>query len=273
MAKRNDIQKLEGLAREMRLRILEMTYKAKSAHIGSAFSIVEILVALYFQYLNVSPADSEKKDRDRFVLSKGHGCPALYAVLCKRGFIPSEVLSEFSQDDGLLERHPVRNLKFGIENTAGSLGHGLSVAAGMAMASKLDKIKNRICVLMGDGEINEGSVWEAAMFASHHKLSNLIAMVDYNKIQALGDTAQVLDLEPLADKWRAFGWAVREVKGHDLSDILGCLKAIPFEKGRPSMMILHTTKGRGVSFMENNLLWHYRCPDKEEYAEAVKELS
>ena len=266
------INNLKEKAKEVRKMILYMLYKCKGPHIGSSFSIVEILVALYFKGLSISPKKYQDKNRDRFILSKGHACPALYATLFLRGFISKKVLDGFSVDGGTLEQHPTRNHRWGIEVSTGSLGHGLSIGAGMAVAGKADKRKYRVFVLLGDGEINEGSIWEAAMFASHNKLDNLIAIIDLNKIQALGNTEEVINMEPLAEKWRSFGWAVREIDGHNFKDILNVLEKIPFQRKKPSVIIANTTKGKGVSFMENDLLWHYRCPDEGEYKRALKEI-
>jgi transketolase len=270
---RRRIQHHEVTCKKVRKTILDMIYKTKSPHIGPSFSIVEILVALYFKYLNTSPDDPLNNKRDRFILSKGHACPALYAVLAERGFLSDEDLNGFAVDGGLLEQHPNRDIQKGIEVSTGSLGHGLSMGVGMALAGKVDKKTYRTFVLLSDGELNEGSVWEAAMFAGHHKLNNIVAIIDCNKIQALGFTKDVIDLEPLSKKWSSFGWSVKEIDGHDLQEIEDTLRTVPFEKDRPSVVIAHTIKGKGVSFMENELLWHYRTPDSNEYQKALEELS
>jgi len=259
-------------AKKIRKNILNMVYKAKVPHIGSSFSIVEILTALYFSCLKISPRVSQYKSRDRFILSKGHGCPALYAVLSHRGFLDQDAIRSFCSDGGSLEGHPNRDTKNGIEVSTGSLGHGLSIGVGMAIAEKYDISNNRIFVLMSDGESQSGFVWEAAMFAAQHKLDNLIAIIDYNKIQALGRVKEVIDLEPYKDKWAAFGWGVKEIDGHDFKEIFSALGSLPFIKEKPSVIIAHTVKGKGVSFMEDDLLWHYRCPDDKEYKKALKEL-
>ena len=269
---KKEILRFQSIAKNVRKRIIEMLYGCKGPHIGSSFSAVEILISLYFRCLSVSPEKCRDKDRDRFILSKGHGCPALYAVLAERGFFSEKILQGFSIDGGTLEQHPTRNIKWGLEVSSGSLGHGLSIGAGMAVAAKADKAKHRVFVLMSDGETNEGSVWEAAMLAAQHKLDNLIAIVDYNKIQALGRTEEVIDMEPYAEKWRSFGWAVREIDGHNFTQIINALEKVPFQPKKPSIVIAHTLKGKGVSFMEDKLLWHYRCPDKEEYEKALKEI-
>ena len=275
MAGANELQMndYENIAREIRRDVLNMIYEAKAPHIGSSFSIVEILVALYFRCLSVSPDRAQDEDRDVFILSKGHGCPALYSTLARRGFFSPHVLDGFGVNGGTLELHPTRDVEGGIEVSTGSLGHGLSIGAGMALAAKFDKSKRRVFALLSDGELNEGSVWEAAMFASHHKLDNLVAIVDYNKIQALGRTQAVVSLEPLAGKWRSFGWEVEEIDGHNFEQIISTLERLPFQQQKPSAIIAHTIKGKGVSFMENQLLWHYRCPDETEYTRALQELS
>ncbi|NOY39806.1 MAG: transketolase [Nitrospirae bacterium] len=266
----DDFLQYEEISKSVRISVLNMIHKTGSPHIGPCFSIVEILVALYFKSLNTSPEAAVDPDRDRFILSKGHACPALYAVLSERGFMSREDLKGFAVNGGTLEQHPARDLSRGIEVSTGSLGHGLSVAAGMALAGRVDSKHYKVYVLLSDGELDEGSVWEAVMFAGHHKLANLTALVDYNRMQALGDTGDILGLEPLGEKWRAFGWHVQEIDGHDFRQIFDALSSLSTEK--PNVLILHTVKGKGVSFMENQVLWHYRSPDEEEYEEALKEL-
>lgn len=266
------INKYRNIASCVRKEILDITYRSRSSHIGSSFSIVEILVALYFKCLSVSQQEPSGQDRDRFILSKGHGCPALYATLSLRGLLSKDVLKAFAKNGGKLEQHPTRNPRYGIEVSTGSLGHGLSIGTGMAVAGKYDQKKYRIFVLMSDGETNEGSVWEAAMLAAHQNLDNLIAIVDYNKMQALGSTREVINLEPFTDKWRSFGWAVREVDGHNVEELINSIEEIPFEVNKPSAIIAHTVKGKGVCFMEDELLWHYRCPDEGEYKKALSEI-
>ncbi|MDP2168343.1 MAG: transketolase [Thermodesulfovibrionales bacterium] len=270
MADGYSVENCLSISNRVRRSILDLVHRTKSPHIGSSFSTVEILVALYFNRLNVSPDDPLNPERDRFILSKGHACSALYAVLAERGFLSKEDLELFAVDGGRLEQHPNMDLGRGIEVSTGSLGHGLSIGAGMALAAKVDKKKYGIYVLLSDGELNEGSVWEALMFAGHHRLSNLVAFVDFNKIQALGFTKDIIDLEPLDEKWRSFGWHAQTADGHDFEEIFAALNSLSTEK--PNVVILHTIKGRGVSFMENKLLWHYRAPDDREYADALKEL-
>jgi len=254
-------------AQKVRRTILEMIYKTRSPHIGSSFSIVEILVALYFKVLNIS----DDADRDRFILSKGHACPALYATLYEKNFLTRGDIEGFAVDHGILEQHPKSDLKKKIEVSTGSLGHGLSIGAGMSLAAKVARKPFRVFVLLSDGELNEGSVWEAVLFAGHHALNNLTALVDFNKMQALGFTRNILNLEPLGEKWRSFGWHPQEVDGHDFGQIFRAVHNLSSD--RPNVIILHTTKGKGVSFMENNLLWHYRAPDDHEFLLAKTELS
>ena len=265
--------KYKAICNNVRKIILDLIYRTKSPHIGSSFSCVEILVSLYFKILNISPDDPLNDNRDRFILSKGHACPALYAVLFKKGFLSLDELKGFAVDGGLLEQHPTRDVRKGIEVSTGSLGHGLSIGVGMALAGKIDKKTYRTFVLLSDGELNEGATWEAALFASHHGLDNLVAIVDCNKIQALGFTKDIIDMGPLKKKWTSFGWAVKEVDGHDIGRICRVLSRIPFTERKPSVLIANTIKGKGVSFMENQLLWHYRAPDNEEYQMAIEELA
>jgi transketolase len=234
--------------------------------------MAELLAVLYGSVLRVRPGEPSWPERDRFILSKGHGCAALYAVLAECGFFPLEWLDTFCQNGSPLAGHVTHIGVPGIEVSTGSLGHGLSIACGMALAAKRDGKSYRIFALLSDGECDEGSTWEPILFASHHRLDNLIAMVDYNKIQSLGTVKEVMDLEPLADKWLSFGWAVREINGHDVAEIREALSNVPLEIGRPSCVIAHTVKGKGVSFMENKLLWHYRSPQGEEFEAALAEL-
>lgn len=263
---------LQELCRRLRRHSVVMTHQAKSSHVGSSLSMVELLAVLYGKVLRVRPAQPAWPDRDRFILSKGHGCAAYYAVLAETGFFSLDWLDTFYQNGSRLAGHATHTHVPGVEISTGSLGHGLSVATGMALAARRDGKSYRVFCLLSDGECDEGSTWEPILFAPQHRLDNLIAIVDYNKIQSLGTVKEVMDLEPLADKWRAFGWAVSEVDGHDLAEIEMALCQIPFEPNKPSCLIAHTVKGKGVSFMENKLLWHYRTPQGEEYAAAMAEL-
>jgi transketolase len=260
------------LAKRIRRKTLEMIHQAKSSHIGSGFSMADLLAVLYTRILRTDPARPDWPKRDRFILSKGHACAPLYVVLAERGFFPPSWLENFYEDDARLAGHATHVGVPGVEVSTGSLGHGLSIACGMALAGKRDAKKYRVFALLSDGECDEGSTWEAALFAPHHELDNLTAIVDYNKIQSLGTVKEVLDLEPFAGKWRAFGWAVQEIDGHDLRQIERVLADLPLEPGKPTCIIAHTIKGKGVTFMENKLLWHYRSPDDEEMEKALDEL-
>ena len=236
--------------------MVEALINAGCGHPGGAFSCIDFLVALYFNYLRIDPENPKFVARDRFILSKGHSSVALYSVLHLKGFFDRNVLLSFRQDNSLLGGHPDMHKVPGIEMSTGSLGHGLSVGIGCALAAKMDKKNYRTVVMMGDGETQEGSVWEAAMSASHYKLDNLIGIVDRNKIQIDGFTEDVMGLEPYCKKWEAFGWAVREINGHDMAQIIDTLNSVPFQKKKPSLIISHTVKGKGISFMENNPEWH-----------------
>ena len=267
-----DIESYRKLALSIRRHVLKMTHHAKSSHVGTSLSMAELLAVLYGNVLRVNPAQPDWSDRDRFILSKGHGCAGLYAVLAERGFIPLRWLDDFYQNGARLAGHVTHTGVPGVDASTGALGHGLPIASGIALVGKRDNRPYRVFALLSDGECDEGSTWEAALFAPHHGLDNLVAIVDYNKIQSLGTVKEVLDLEPFVAKWNSFGWAVREIDGHDCEQIESTLKSIPFESGRPSAVIAHTIKGKGVSFMENKLLWHYRSPDAAELQQALAEL-
>ncbi|MDE3022540.1 MAG: transketolase [Pseudomonadota bacterium] len=253
----------------IRRHILKMMLESKSSHIGSCFSIVEILTLLYFEVLKIEPENPLERGRDRFILSKGHGSAALYATLAEAGLIPEEQLRGYYQDGGKLPGHLDRfSIPF-VESSAGSLGHGLSIGLGMALASQRNAVSGKVVVLLGDGECNEGSVWEAVMLASHLKLSNLHVIVDCNRIQSFGMTGEVINLDPLGAKWKAFGWEVDEGDGHDFDEIRFFLEKAA---SVPRVLIANTIKGKGVSFMENSLEWHYRSPSDEQYEKALAEL-
>jgi transketolase len=260
-----------ALARQIRRHVLRMVHKSRASHVGSCLSIADILAVLYGEVLRVKPAQPDWADRDRFVLSKGHAAAALYATLAERGFFPLEWLDTYCEDGSRLAGHVVHKGVPGVEVSTGSLGHGLPIAVGMALAAKRARADYRVFALLSDGECDEGSNWEAALFAPHHGLSNLVAVVDYNRIQSFGRTAEVLCLEPFADKWRAFGWRVEEVDGHDVRALAAILSQRRAE-GPPTVVIAHTLKGKGVSFMEDRLLWHYRSPDATELERALAEL-
>ena len=260
-----------ALARRIRIHALRMTSSGGGSHVGAIFSCADILAVLYGGILNVDAAEPKKSGRDRFVLSKGHAGGGLYAVLAERGFFPIDKLMTHYQDGSELSGHVSHELP-GIEVSTGSLGHGLPIAGGMAYAGKLREASHRIFCLLSDGECDEGSTWESILFAAHHKLTNLVAIVDYNRIQGVAPISKILELEPFADKWRAFGWAVREVDGHDHEALEQALVSVPFATDKPSCLIAHTTKGKGVSFMEDSVLWHYRIPRGTEFEAALAEL-
>jgi transketolase len=262
----------DELARRIRRHCVRMTARANASHVGSALSTAEILAVLYGGVLRYDPADPDWADRDRFILSKGHACTALYAVLAETGYFPVERLQTFYADGSPLVGHATHKDMPGVEVSTGSLGHGLPLATGMALAGRRDGRPFRVFCLLSDGECDEGSTWEPALFAPHHGLDNLVAIVDYNKIQSLGRVEEVIDLAPLADKWRAFGWATEELDGHDSGALRAVLERVPLERGRPTCIVAHTVKGKGVSFMEDELLWHYRAPLGELMDQALAEL-
>jgi transketolase len=267
-----DYSSYRQIAKEIRKKILNAAAKSQCSHIGSALSCVEILTGLYFNAMRIDPSNPKDDNRDIFILSKGHGCLALYATLSQRGFFSDDRLDKFYIDGGELWGHSSLGTAPGIEATTGSLGHGLPISLGFAIASKHDKKDRKIFVVLSDGECDEGSTWEAAMYAGHKKLDNLVAIVDYNKIQSLGNVKEVLNLEPFSEKWKSFGWSVIEIDGHDMKRIIETLKKTPFEPDKPSVIIAHTIKGKGVSFMENQLAWHYKSLNEEQLKIAQKEL-
>lgn len=263
---------LRQKAKNFRREILIMTTQAGSGHPGGSLSAIDVMTALFFHQMRVDPKNPKWEDRDRFVLSKGHCCPALYAVLAELGFFPKEALSTLRKVGSILQGHPDMNLTPGVEMSTGSLGQGLSVACGMALAGKLDNKGYRVFCMLGDGEVDEGSVWEAAMAARHYKLDNLTAILDRNEMQIDGTTEHIMCLEPLSDKWEAFGWKTLVIDGHDMHQILDTLDLAKSVKGKPTIIIAKTIKGKGVSFMENRLEYHGRALTKEELACALDEL-
>jgi transketolase len=260
------------IAASVRRDVLELIYRTHGPHIGPCYSCVDLLVGLYFGGMNISPKKPEDPGRDRFIFSKGHASPALYAVLHRRGFLKDPDLAGFAINGGTLQQHPDINVKNGIEVSTGSLGHGLSVGVGMAYALKKDKSKARVFVLISDGELDEGSTWEAVLFAGHHKLDNFILILDYNKMHALGPSKDTLQLEPIAAKFKAFNWTTKRIDGHSLPQIARTFSTLPSMNGKPIVIIADTIKGKGVSFMENDLRWHYACPDPEEKELACCEI-
>jgi transketolase len=259
-------------AKRIRTHALHMTHLAQASHIGTSLSIADILSVLYQDILRVNPIKPDWPERDRLILSKGHGCAALYATLSIKGFFPDEWLEKYCQNGAHLAGHITHRGVPGVEISTGSLGHGLPIGCGISLAGKYDKSSYRTFVLMSDGECDEGSTWEAALFAPQHKLDNLIVVLDYNKIQSMGPIKEILNLEPLAGKWQTFGWSVKEVNGHNYGQIRDALSIIPFEKNKPSCLIAHTIKGKGVSFMENQVAWHYKSPDDKQLQKALEDL-
>ncbi len=268
-----EVTALQEHARQIRRKILEMSHDTGAAHVGSAFSCVDILVAAYWGALRITPEDPHNPERDRCILSKGHAAGALYAALGYRGFFPLEDLHAFNVNGSYLAEHPIPYSLPGLEVATGSLGHGLSLGLGMALASKISNIPYRVYVLLSDGECNEGSAWEAAMFAPARKLDNVVVIIDCNRWQATDRTEDVLSLEPLAEKWRAFGWSTYEVDGHDMGALVSLLRGSPDGSGKPMAVIARTVKGKGVSFMEDDNNWHYRIPSLAELEAALKELN
>lgn len=266
-----DANATRELAWNIRKRALQMTHAARSSHVGSTLSMADILAVLYSGVMNVSPETANAPERDRFILSKGHACAGLYAVLAERGFFPLSWLETFYQNGSKLAGHATTSVP-GIEISTGSLGHGLPIACGMALAAKRDGLGFRVFTVLSDGECDEGSVWEAALFAPHHALDNLTVIVDYNRIQSLGNVSDILELEPFAAKWESFGWRVTQIDGHDHDQIIETLSLALTETGKPHCILAHTVKGKGVLFMENELLWHYRAPDTDELSRAIAAL-
>jgi transketolase len=268
-----DIASLEETARDLRARIIETSSKAGIPHLGSCLSCVDILTVLYFAILRIDPANSRDAMRDRFIMSKGHGAPALFQVLAKRGFYPESTLDTYGQDGGVFGEHPPTPEHLsGIEAATGSLGHGLPLGLGMALAGRIQERTYNVYAVLSDGECNEGSVWEAAMLAAAQRASNLCVVIDFNKWQATGRSREVMALDPLADKWRAFGWNVIEVNGHDMAALFNALQQHPADNCKPTAIIAHTVKGKGVSFMEDDNNWHYRIPTADEVVKSKQEL-
>jgi len=268
----SNIKLLKEKASNVRKDIVQMICAAKSGHPGGSLSAADIVTALYFDEMNIDPANPKMEGRDRFVLSKGHAAPVLYAALAERGYFSKEILGTLRQYGSILQGHPDMKKVPGVEISTGSLGQGLSVANGMALAAKISKEDYRTYVVMGDGELQEGQIWEAAMTAAHYKLDNVCAFVDFNNLQIDGNVDQVMGVEPLDKKWEAFGWNVLKIDGHDMEAILGALASAKECKGKPTVIIAETTKGKGVSFMENVCGFHGVAPTVEETAKAVSEL-
>lgn len=268
-----ELGRLAALARRIRRHVLTMSHRGRAPHLGSSLSCVDILTVAYFDALRLDPQRADAPDRDRFILSKGHAAPALYAALAERGYFPVADLANYNADGGVLAEHPPAHGVPGVEAATGSLGHGLPIGVGMALAQRLRDSDGRVFVVLSDGECNEGSVWEAAMFAAGQHLERIIAVIDYNRWQATGRSDEILALAPLAQKWQAFGWSTTEVDGHDLAALRDCMRRVPDGSGRPIAVIAHTVKGKGVSFMQDDNNWHYRIPNEAEYAAAMAELA
>jgi transketolase len=266
------IKDLEEKASVIRRHVLRMIYEAGSGHPGGSLSATDVFAVLYFHVLNVDPEKPDWEDRDRFLLSKGHAAPALYAALAERGFFPVEELKTLRKLGSRLQGHPDMRKTPGVEASTGSEGQGLSIGVGIALAAKLDRKLHRIYVMLGDGEMDCGQTWEAAMSATHYNLDNLTAIADRNKLQLDGPTHNIMNIEPLADKWKAFGWHVIEINGHNYREIIDSIEKSKEVKGRPTIIIAHTVKGKGVSFMEGAVGYHGKAPNKEQFEVAMKEL-
>jgi transketolase len=268
-----NISELEQRSRILRAQIIENAHRTQTPHLGSCLSCVDILVAAYFGVLNIDPVKPHNPDRDRFILSKGHGAPALFHVLAMRGFYPEAMLATYGEDGGVFAEHPPTPDRLpGIEAATGSLGHGLPIGLGMALSARIQKKGFKVRALLSDGECNEGSVWEAAMLSAAQKVEKLMVVIDFNKWQATGRSEEIMMLSPLAEKWRAFGWSAYEVDGHDMRMLVDLLSRLPDSSGKPVAIVAHTVKGKGVSFMEDDNNWHYRIPTADEVLKAKVEL-
>jgi transketolase len=255
---------LDERSKYLRKLVVRALEGGERGHIGSSMSLIEIMRVLYDDVLRYRPSEPEWRDRDRMILSKGHGCIALYVLLADKGFFPLDTLDTFCRRDSILGGHPEAGKVPGVEASTGALGHGLSIGLGMALGVRMQKRDSRVIVVLGDGEIDEGSVWEAAMCAGKHRLSNLTAVIDYNKVQSAGPTREIQDLEPLADKWRAFNFATVEVDGHDVEALCGVFRRLPLAQDRPTAVICHTVKGKGIGFAENDANWHHKSKINKE---------
>lgn len=268
-----EIQQLHEISKNIRKDAIKMAHKASSSHVGAALSIIDILIILYYKVLNVNPETIYEIERDKFILSKGHAVSGLYATLASRQYFDKKILELYDEDGSPMGGHPKMNSVAGIEASTGSLGHGLAIGCGLALSDKVSQRTCKTVVLMGDGECNEGSIWEAAMFASAKKLNNLIGIIDSNKLQGYDRTEKITGYTQLSDKWSAFGWSVTEIDGHDFEQIYSALISAYNCTEGPSIIIAHTIKGKGVSFMEDKLEWHYKSPNKEQLENALKEIN
>jgi len=267
------IQELSKLAWTLRIDVVDMIHAAGSGHPGGSLSAAELVTALIFHHLNIDPKKPQMPERDRFLLSKGHAAPLLYAALARRGFFPMEELKTLRQLDSHLQGHPDRLKTPGVEMTSGVLGHGVAIGVGLALASRLDGAGWRVYVLIGDGESQAGVIWEGALMASKYKLGNLTVILDFNGVQLDGPVEEIMPIEPVTDKWRSFGWYVTEIDGHNMKEVLRELDDLENVCNKPKIIVAHTVKGKGVSYMEGQSVWHGRAPNDEEYKLAVKELS
>ncbi len=265
-------EELEGIARKVRIHIVKSTHEAGSGHPGGSLSSADILTALYFEIMDHRPDEPKWDDRDRFVLSKGHAAPALYGALAEAGYFPDDKLMTLRKLESDLQGHPDMRKTVGVDASTGSLGQGLSIACGMALAAKIDRDAFYVYAICGDGEIQSGQIWEAAMFASHHKLDNLIVFLDRNQLQIDGSTEDVISIEPLVSKWKSFGWHVQEIDGHDMEEIVDAVNEAKEKDGKPSMIIAHTVKGKGITFMEGSLAFHGKAANDEQLEIALEEL-
>ena len=273
MSYKKNFSELEKISNEMRKRVIKTSYKAKIPHLGSCLSCIDILVYLYWRELKINIDNINDEKRDRFILSKGHGAPGLFQILAYKGFFPESDLYNFGSNGSFFHEHPPKpGLIKGIEAATGSLGHGMPMSLGLALASRILKMKYRVYSLLSDGECNEGTIWESAMLASSQKVSNLTIIIDYNKWQATGRSNEILALEPLREKWDAFGWHTEEINGHSFFELSKALKNAKKENTKPTAIIANTVKGKGVSFMEDDNNWHYRTPNEIELNKALEEL-
>jgi len=268
----DEVKKLELYSEIIRKRLLDIVYSSKNGHIGGSLSSVEIETVLYFKIMNISPENKNDSNRDRFILSKGHSVEAYYAILEQAGFIDRKTVDTYGSFNSLLAGHPTKKVP-GVELNSGALGHGLSYGIGLALAAKMDNKNYTSYVLMGDGEQGEGSIYEAAMSAGHYKLDNLVAIIDRNTLQISGKTENVMSLEPLRERWEAFGWEVFDVEGNDIKSLIDTFESLDKKNSKPKMLIAHTTKGCGISFMEKVAKWHHGIPNDEQYNEAIEEIN
>ena len=269
---KNKIETLEKQAKKIRRMVFETIAKAGAGHTGGSLSWVEIGTVLYFHFLKINPTKPCWSDRDRFILSKGHSSPTLYCCLAERGFFPLEKLDEFDRINGMLQGHPCKLKTPGVDMSTGSLGQGLSVGIGMALGRNAKKMDFYVYIVLGCGEIQEGQIWEAAMYAGFHKIDKLIAIIDYNKVQLTASVNETLGMEPLREKWEAFGWKVLECDGHSIAELIETIGDARKVKNKPAVVIAHTVKGKGISFAEHQATWHARAPSKEEFEQGMKEL-